>query len=151
MKLNELWNEYYKLPDNWEDETFMDWINKLLAKDSNNIDYRHVYLQLLLDKGSDAEWEQEEPVFSNFCTSIIKDKDQHKPITVAKAYCYRGDIKYYAIDRRKDFDKAMHILKGLNQNDREVEYLKKIVELKYPLHVRDYLPIDRNYMDMFKI
>jgi hypothetical protein len=150
MKVNELWDKFWRFTDEGKYDKMVSWINGLLKKDVDNIDFRHIYLQAILWKGKDTELEQIEPIFANFCTSFIREKEKCKKITVAKAYSYRGEIKHYALDRRKDFDKALVILKTLKQSDAEVKYLKQYIKLAYPLHVRQYLFIDRNYINMFK-
>lgn len=150
MKVNELWDQFWDLPYDWEDDANMQWIENLLKEEPDNIDYLHLRLEILLGLGLDMEWEKQEPVFQNFCTSIIKQKETKNKIDVAKAYCYRGEIKYHGVDRRKDFDKAREILNELKQDDLEVKYLKKYIELEYPLMTRQYLFINENYLNMFK-
>lgn len=149
MKVNKLWDKFWKFNAD-ENEEALSWIRKLLKKDPENIDFRHIYLQALIYNGNDTAEEQEEPIFMNLCTSVVREKDLHEPLTVAKAYSYRGEIKYHAVDRRKDFDKANLILDNLDPNDVEVKYLKQFIKLEYPFLMRQYLFIDRNYINMFK-
>ncbi len=150
MKVNELWDKFWSFTDKGDYDKLLTWLSKLLKQAPDDIDIRYIYIEALLWKNLDVEVDQEEPIFTNLCTSIIRDKENHKPITIAKAYTYRGEIKYYAMDRRKDFDKAKDILKGLNSKDTEVMFLKQFIALQYPLHVRQYLGIDTDYRNMFK-
>jgi spore coat polysaccharide biosynthesis protein SpsF (cytidylyltransferase family) len=122
----------------------------LLKKEPDNIDVRYMYLEVLRWKNMDLKDDQEEPLVNSLCTSIIRGKENHKQIIVANAYCYRGAIKYYAIDRRKDFDKAKEILENMNNKDPEVRFLKKFIGLLYPLHVRQYLHIHTDYRNLYK-
>ena len=148
--MNELWDIFWDYSDKEQYVKSLSWIRKLLAKEFNNVDLRYIHLNVLRCNNLDAEDDQEEPHVLSLCTEIIKNKELTPSITVAKAYSYRGEMRYYAIDRRKDFDKAKDIIKALNSEDSEAKFLKQFIELQYPLHVREYLFINTDYRNMFK-
>lgn len=150
MKVNVLWDEFWRLADSGNFDKLLAWVNDLMKEYPSNIDLKYILIEALLWNHLDVKVDQEEPLFTNFCTFIIRDKESQSPITVAKAYTYRGGIKYYAIDRRKDFDKAKTIIAELNRKDTEVKFLNQFISLQYPLHVRQYLGIDTDHRNMFK-
>lgn len=151
MKVDELYNKFYEIIDKRGQEKLIPWINKLLKDNTADIDLRYIKLEILRWNNLDIEDDKEEPEVLKLCTEIIKNKDSHKAITVAKAYSYRGEMRHFAIDRRKDFDKAKDILKTLSQRNSEVIFLKEFIKLLYPLEMRKYLPIYTNYLNMFKV
>lgn len=151
MKVHELYDKFYDLADEQKPEKLLPWINKLLKHNADDLDLRYMFLEVLRWNNLDVEDDKEEPQVLKFCTEIIKNKTQNNPLAVAKAYSYRGEMRHFGIDRRKDFDKAREILIGLNQNDKEVIFLKQFIQLLYSLQFREYLPIYTNYLNMFKI
>lgn len=84
------------------------------------------------------------------CTEIVRNKATKEPITVAKAYCYRGEMRHFGIDRRKDFDKAKKILNELDKENLEVKFLKQFIDLIYYQNFRQYLFINTDYKNLFK-
>jgi hypothetical protein len=151
MRVHELYDKFYDLVDRQPPEMLLPWINKLLKHNPNDVDLRYMFLEVLRWNNLDVEDDKEEPQVLKLCTEIIKNKSKEHPITVAKAYSYRGEMRHFGIDRRKDFDKGKEILIGLDQKDKEVIFLKQFIHLLYSLQFRQYLPIYTNYLNMFKI
>lgn len=151
MKVNELYDEFYDIADGHDPEKLLPWINKLLKNNNDDVDLRYIFLEILRWNNLDVEDDQEEPQVLKLCTEIIKNRTQDNLLTVAKAYSYRGEMRHFGSDRRKDFDKAREILNGLDQNDKEVIFLKQFIQLLYPQLFRVYLPIYTNYLNMLKV
>ena len=145
-----LYNKFWDLADRGDAEMLLDWINNLLNKKKDDLDLRYLFLEILRWNNLDVEDDAEEPKVLMLCTETIKNKETLPAITIAKAYCYRGEMRHYGIDRRKDFDKAKAILKDLNQKDTEVKFLNQFIEFLYPLDFRQYLFIDTDYRNLFK-
>lgn len=149
MKTDKLWKKFWQLADDNPEEA-LKWVETLILKEPNNVEYRYLKLEALRWNNLDAEDYQEEPLVMNMCTAVIKEKHLQNPITVAKAYCYRGEMKYRHFDRQKDFDKAKELLKGLPADDPEVKFLDTFIKVQYPLNFREYLFVDMDYRNMFK-
>lgn len=150
MKLNNLYNKFWNLADKEDAEVLLAWINNLLNKKKDDLDLRYLFLEILRWNNLDVEDHAEEPNVLILCTETIKNKEVLPAIKVAKAYCYRGEMRHFGIDRRKDFDKAKAILKDLDQKDSEVKFLKRFIEILYPLEFRKYLFVETDYRNMFK-
>lgn len=150
MKVNELYDSFWALADKGEPENLLRWINKLLRDNENNLDLKFIRLECLRWNHMDVEDDQEEPLVQNYCTDIIRNNEKHSTITLVKAYAYRGAIKYRAIDRVKDFDKARDVLKNLNPKNKEVKFMKQFIDIQYPFEYREYLFYDSDYHYLFK-
>ena len=148
MKINELFDEFWNLSDEEEPEYLLTWIKGLIKKHPSDLDLRYLYLDVLRFNNLDAEDDQEEPIVMNRCTEVIKDKT-NKSISIAKAYCYRGSMKNYGVDRRNDFDKSLSILNGIKPQDVEVRFIKQLIDTNYPFEFRPTLFININDRNMF--
>jgi len=151
MEIDKLYDTYYAKAEKNESEKLLKWINNLLKKDKNDIDLRYLYLDILRRNNLDVEDDKAEPEVLELCTNIIKTRADHDPITIAKAYAYRGEMRHFGIDRRKDFDKAKNILINLNKKNGEVYFLNEFIKPLYGLEFRRYLPMSTNYLNMFKV
>ena len=149
MQVDQLYKKFWKLTEKADSNILLEWVNKLLKADSNDIDLRYIYLEILRWNNLDVEDDQEEPIVLNLCTQIIKNKEKNSEIIIAKAYSYRGEIRYLGIDGRKDFDKALEILNKLDPNNGEVKFLNQFIKIRYPQMFRQYLEINTNYKNMF--
>lgn len=142
MQVNRLFNKMWDLCDEEDNHALLKWIQEKLLKHKDDIDINYVYLEVLNLINYDNEREQKEPDVIRLCTEIIRAKDTNNELTVTKAYIYRGEMKYLAIDRRKDFDKARDLLKKQDQKNAEVKFLSQLIDTAYPLPRREYLFMD---------
>jgi hypothetical protein len=142
MQVNRLFNKMWDLCDEDDNHALLKWIEGKLSKHKNDIDIKYAYLEVLNWIHYDNEREQKEPEVIRLCTDVVRAKGSHDALTVAKAYTYRGEMKYLAIDRRKDFDNARALLKRMDQKNPEVKFLNQIIDTAYPLPRREYLFMD---------
>lgn len=151
MVVNKLYDLFYRTADEKNPEKLVPWIEKKLKNHSLDIDLRYLKLEILRWNNFDVADEKEEPEVMKLCTEVIKNKDMEAKITVAKAYTYRGEMRHFGIDRRKDFDKALAIMKDLKSVDEEVIFLKTFINNLYNQDFRQYLPVHFNYLNMYRL
>ncbi len=142
MKENLLFNKMWKLYDESDNESLLQWIERELKKNPKDVDYNYIFLEVLSLINYDNDREHKEPEVIQLCTELIRSREAIDQLTIAKAYAYRGEIKFLAIDRRKDFDKSRLILDKFYQKDSEVNFLNKFININYPLARREYLIMD---------
>jgi hypothetical protein len=143
MKVDRLFNKMWNIYADSDNMALLSWIKSELSKKIANLDYHYVHLEVLSLINYDNEREHREPEVIQLCSAVIRanNADDDK-LSTAKAYAYRGELKFLAIDRRRDFDKARHLLWALDQTNSEVKFLHKFIDMNYPLPRREYLILD---------
>lgn len=151
MEVDKLYELFYKEADAKNTEKLLPWINGLLRDNEKDIDLRYLFLEVLRWNNLDLEDDKEEPEVLKLCTEIIKKNKNINTIIKAKAYAYRGEMRHFGIDRRRDFDNARLVLNFLSSNNSEVVFLNNFVNILYPQQFRMYLPIYTNYLNLLII
>lgn len=148
MQVDVLYREFYKVADVNDPEKLLPWIQEKLDNNADDIDCRYLYLEILRWNNLDVEDDKEEFEVLKLCSAIIRDSTEENSIRKAKAHAYRGEIRHFGIDRRRDFDKAKTILLHFSTENGEVKFLTEFISILYNQDFRQYLPIYQNYLNL---
>lgn len=67
MKVNELYDKFWKLSEKDDTEKLLAWVSKMLKGNSSDIDLRYIYLEILRWNNLDVEDDAEEPQVLMLC------------------------------------------------------------------------------------
>jgi len=151
MKLLTIIKKIYYFLERDDEKGMLDWFRKNIQNHPDNLDLSYWDQEALASYSHDAEWIQREPLILNQCTEVLKNKSDNTEFDVAKAYAYRGEMRYYKIDRVKDFDKAIKLLKKMDTKDPEVKFITRFIEDIYNHHIRKIFQFYTTSRDMFII
>ncbi|RYY50607.1 MAG: hypothetical protein EOO06_03365 [Chitinophagaceae bacterium] len=149
MKLTTIINKIDKYLADGDERGLVDWFREKILRDPGSLDLSYWYQEALACYNFDAEFLQREPGLLQQCTEVIRNRSVLDPIDVAKAYAYRGEMRYYKVDRVKDFDKALQILNSIKDPANEQRFLKQFITELYDQHIRKQLHFYTTAQNMF--
>ena len=134
-----------------DERGMIDWFRQNLRKHPDNLDLSYWFQEALACYDHDVELANREPCLLQQCTAVIKDRKNKEPVEVAKAYAYRSEMRYYKVDRVKDFDKAIDILNGISHPEKDVVFIREFIAELYEQHIRRMFQFYTNARNMFII